>query len=65
MKTQIAVTSPRSDDKIEYKKFARNMDSQVVAFGSSQECDLKKVMTPDIEVLGDILKEDWGGSSCP
>lgn len=62
METQIATIPPRSDDE-EYKKFARNMAPQVVAFGNSQKSDLKKVITSD--VLGDILKEDWGESSCP
>lgn len=65
METQIAPIPPRSDDEEEYKKFARNMAPQVVSFGISRKPDLKKVMTPDIDVLGDILKEDWGESSCP
>ena len=65
METQMATILPRSDDEEEYKKFARNMASQVVSLGISQKSDLKKVMTPDIDVLGDILKEDWGESSCP
>ena len=63
METQIATVPPRSDDEVKYKKFACDMSPQVVAFGNSQKSDLKKVMTSD--VLGDILKEDWGESSCP